>query len=107
MPTEKKVYDFTIAGLPFRLRSQQDEATVNCLVELVDAKIQQAMKATKSGSLQSASILAALNIAEELVVLKRRAVREIEFIEEKALRLAEDLEQSKNMKGTAAQPVSQ
>ncbi len=107
MPTEKKVYDFKIAGLPYRLRSSQDDATVNDLVQYVDQKIQQAMKATRSGSVQSAAVLAALNIAEELIVLKRRALREIEHIEDKALKLAQDIEQSKNTKGISATPVSQ
>lgn len=106
MPTDKKVYDFTIAGLPYRLRSSQDDVTVKDLVQYVDDKIQQAMRATRSGSVQSAAVLAALNIAEELILLKRRACKEIDHIEEKALRLAQDIEQSKHSKGTSATPVS-
>lgn len=106
MPTDKKVFEFNIAGLPYRLRSSQDEETVKDLVQYVDQKIQQAMKATRSGSVQSAAVLAALNIAEELILLKRRALREIEHIEEKALRLAQDIEQSKTSKGISASPVS-
>lgn len=106
LPTDKKVFEFNIAGLPYRLRSSQDEETVKDLVQYVDQKIQQAMKATRSGSVQSAAVLAALNIAEELILLKRRALREIEHIEEKALRLAQDIEQSKTSKGISASPVS-
>ncbi|PWU12562.1 MAG: cell division protein ZapA [Bdellovibrio sp.] len=105
MSAENKVFVFNIAGLPFRLRSPQDEGTVKELVQFVDQKVQQAMSATKSGSLQSAAVLAALNIAEELFLMRRRALREIEHIEEKALRLSQELEQSKN-KGSSAQPVN-
>lgn len=100
-------YEFQIAGLPFRLRSSQDEETVRNLVQFVDQKIQQAVKATKSGSVQSAAVLAALNIAEELILLKKRALREIEAMEERALRLAQDLDQTKTSKGAANHPVNQ
>jgi cell division protein ZapA len=40
-------------------------------------------------------VLAALNIAEELILLKRRAHRELDLIEERAMKLAQDLENSK------------
>lgn len=88
----KRSFDLTIAGLPFRLRSSHDEATVQALVEFVDAKINQAMSYTKSGSFQSAAILAALNIAEELILLKKRAVVELSDLEDRAIRISEDLE---------------
>lgn len=104
----KDFYEFNIAGLPFRLRSSQDEETVRNLVQFVDQKIQQAVKATKSGSVQSAAVLAALNIAEELILLKKRAIREIEAMEDRALRLAQDLDQTtKTSKGVPEHPVSQ
>lgn len=92
---DKKTFEFQIAGLPYRLKSQHDEATVNELVQFVDQKMNQAMAATKSGSFQSAAVLAALNIAEELILLKRRAHRELDKLEERALKLAQDLENSK------------
>lgn len=99
-------HDFTIGGMPFRLRSSQDEESVKALVSYVDQKIQLAMKATKSGSLQSAAILAALNIAEELMVLKRRALKEIDQIETRARQLAHDLDQTKTSKGASTTPVN-
>jgi cell division protein ZapA len=40
-------------------------------------------------------VLTALNVAEELILLKRKAHRELEKIEEKALKLSMDLENSK------------
>ena len=58
----------------------------------VEAKIQQAMKATKSGSFQSAAVLAALNIAEELILLKRKALAELDRVEEKALKISLELQ---------------
>lgn len=103
----KEVYEFQIGGLPFRLRSSQDKETVEHLVQFVDQKVQLAVKATKSGSVQSAAILAALNIAEELILLKKRAQKEIEQIEERAQRLAQDLDSTKTSKGVATSSVTQ
>jgi cell division protein ZapA len=96
---QQRTHELTIAGLPFKLRSSHDEKTVKELVEFVDSKMKQAMQATKSGSFQSAAVLAALNIAEELILLKRRAQHELDILEEKALRISQDLENSKMMKG--------
>lgn len=82
----------TIAGVPLRLRSSHDAATVYELVELVDQKVREALPLTKTGSIQNASILAALNMAEELLLLKRRAKEMIGSIEARAQRVIEDLE---------------
>ena len=92
---DKKTFEFQIAGLPYKLKSQHDDETVNELVQFVDQKMNQAMAATKSGSFQSAAVLAALNIAEELILLKRRAHRELDKLEERTLKLAQELENSK------------
>ena len=92
---EKTSFEFNIAGMPYRLKSSHDAATVQELVQYVDQKVQQALAATKSGSFQSAAVLAALNIAEELILLKKRAHRELDQLEERAMKLAQDLENSK------------
>lgn len=107
---EKKLFEVHIADHQFRLRSSQDEAFVHELVKIVDQRIKQALSATKSGSVQNAAVLAALNIAEELMLLKKKALREIALIEEKALRLSQDLEKNsqssaKNQKGVATASV--
>lgn len=92
---DKTTYEFQIAGLPYKLKSSHDEKTVQELVDFVDNKVKQALAITKSGSFQSAAVLAALNIAEELILLKRKAHRELNLLEEKTLKLAQDLENSK------------
>lgn len=93
--SDKKSFEVNIAGLTYKIRSSHDEATVQELVEFVDTKVRQAVAATKSGSLQNAAILAALNMAEELILIKKRATRDLERLEEKASRLASDLESSR------------
>ena len=99
--SDKKTYDLVFAGMPFRLRTSHDEQTVQELAEFVDKKLQQALDATKSGSYQSAAVLAALNIAEELILLKRRALKELDRLEERATRLSENIEKSKIQKPEA------
>jgi len=96
MKDSRKTYELSFGGLPFKLRSSHDEQTVRELSEFVEQKLQQALSVTKSGSYQSAAVLAALNIAEELILLKRRALRELEKIEDRAQKISNDLENSKS-----------
>lgn len=91
----RKLYDFEIAGLPYKIKSSHDEQTVKNLVQFVESKVQEALSVTKSGSLQSAAVLAALNIAEELILLKRKASAELDILESKAMKLAESIEESR------------
>jgi cell division protein ZapA len=92
---DRQTYELNIAGLNFRLRSSHDEQTVQQLVNFVDDKMKQAMQSTKSGSFQTAALLAALNIAEELILLKRRAQAELDELEERVQKINEGLEHSK------------
>jgi cell division protein ZapA len=96
MDDSRKTYELTFGGLPFKLRSSHDEETVRELSDFVEKKLQQALAATKSGSYQSAAILTALNIAEELILLKRRALLELDRIEQKAAKISQDIENSKS-----------
>jgi len=96
--SEKKTYSFLIAGVPYKLKSSHDDATVQELVEFVNDKMNQAMAVTKNGSFQNAAVLSAMNVAEELILLKRKAHRELEKLEERALQLSFDLENSRNNK---------
>jgi cell division protein ZapA len=96
--SEKKTFDFLIAGVPYKLKTSHDDATVQEMVEFINSKITQALAITKNGSFQNAAVLTAMNLAEELILLKRKAHRELERIEEKAVRLSLDLENSKNNK---------
>nr|BFD62299.1 hypothetical protein BdHM001_09800 [Bdellovibrio sp. HM001] len=96
--SEKKTYNFLIAGVPYKLKTSHDDATVEELVEFVNNRMNQAMSLTKNGSFQNAAVLTAMNLAEELILLKRKAHRELEKLEERALQLSMDLENSKSNK---------
>lgn len=96
MTSEKQTYNFLIAGVPYKLKTSHDDATVQELVDFVNNKMNQAMSLTKNGSFQNAAVLTAMNLAEELILLKRKAHRELEKLEEKAMQLSIDLENSKS-----------
>ncbi len=91
----KKLFHFKIAGVSYKIKSSHDEETVNELVEFVNNKVTEALNLTKNSSFQNAAVLAALNIAEEMILLKRRARAELEKLESKALKLATELENAK------------
>jgi cell division protein ZapA len=91
----KKLFHFKIAGVSYKIKTSHDESTVNELVEFVNKKVTEAMNATKNSSFQNAAVLASLNIAEEMILLKRRAQAELDKLEAKAVKLAHDLENAK------------
>jgi cell division protein ZapA len=92
----KKNFDFKIAGVSYKIKSSHDEETLQKLVQYVDQKVSEAIKVTKNASFQNATVLAALNIAEELVLLKKQAHNELESLEQKTIQLAKQLENSKD-----------
>ena len=90
----QKSIEVTIAGLTLKLKSTHDENTVKKLAGYVDGKISEALSQAK-GVYQVASIIACLNIAEELQLLKRKAFEELAGVENQAERLLCHLETSR------------
>ncbi|HEX4922439.1 MAG TPA: cell division protein ZapA [Bdellovibrionales bacterium] len=84
-----------MAGLSLKLKTSHEAETVDQLVSYVNQKVSEALKMTKSGSIQNAALLASLNMAEELITLKQRAQAELEKIENKAQKVLSDLESSR------------
>jgi cell division protein ZapA len=91
-----KTFEVEIAGVPLRLKSSHDEQTVKELVRLVDSKIREALPLTKTGSIQNASILASLNLAEEYLMLKRKALSELDGLEAKAVKVITEMESTRS-----------
>ena len=87
-------FEVKIAGVPLRLRTSQSEQSVGELVELVDKKIEEALLVTKTGSIQNAAILAALNLAEEYITLKKMTELELDRLEGMAEKIVSGLEAS-------------
>ncbi len=96
MEAGKNVYEVQVAGLPLKLRSSHDQSTVNQLTGYVDQKVKEVMSAAPSISFQNALLLAALNIAEDLVLLKRVAQQELGALETQTERILEQIEEAQS-----------
>jgi cell division protein ZapA len=94
MESSKPIYEVEIAGLPLKLRSSHDSATVQELVTIVNRKVNEALGRSQKSSFQNALLLAALHLAEELVLLKRAARTELGDIEDEALQILNELKLS-------------
>lgn len=92
----KRTHEFQIAGVPYKLRTSHDEELVKELVEFLNQRMSQALAVTKNASYQNAAVLTALHLAEELILLKKKASQELESLEEKILKISVDLESSKS-----------
>lgn len=90
-----RLFEVEIAGVPLRLKSSHDVQTVNELVALVDRRIKEALPLTKTGSIQNASILASLHLAEEYLNLRNQAKAELDRLETKTLKVISELESSR------------
>lgn len=92
----KKLFEVVIAGVPLKLKAgQQEPETVKKLVSFVDKKVQEALPATKSGSVQNAALLTCLNLAEELFQLRAQALEKLEKFEKKTQKALSELESSR------------
>ena len=92
--TTRETYDVQVAGLPLRLKSSHDEQTVQELIDLVDARVKEAMAANPNISFQKALLLASLHIAEDLVFLKRAINSRLNTLEIKAKGILSELDSS-------------
>lgn len=94
MVSNKNIFEVEIAGTPLKLKTSNDESLVGELVQLVDSKVNLALGASHSRSIHNATLIAALNIAEELILLKRKARSELDRLGRQADEILVDLESS-------------
>ncbi len=89
--SEKRSIEIKIGGVPYKIKSNHDDETMNRLIHLVNDKISDAIKYTKNGSFQNAAVLASLNLAEELLILKKQANELLLNLEIQTQKLKSDL----------------
>jgi cell division protein ZapA len=70
---------------------------VNELIQLVDHKVKDALESAPRISFQNALLLTALNIAEELMLLKKTARLELEAVETRAHKILDQIEESQGL----------
>lgn len=82
MRQQFSLHQITIAGSSFRVRSNLNLEDLNALVDLVQKRIDDALSVTKTGSLQNAVILAALQLAESYWLERQKNQRLQQMIQE-------------------------
>ncbi len=88
----RSVYNVQVAGLPLKVRSSHESAFVDELVQIVDQKVEEAMRANVTVSFQNALVLASLNLAEELVLLRQTLFRELDQVETQSREILNQLD---------------
>lgn len=68
-----KNLDVEIAGVALKLRTNHSKEVVDQLVRFVDNRCKRVMNGNRKTSVETAAILAALSIAEDLFTLKKEA----------------------------------
>ena len=88
----KRSVSVQIAGLRYSLKTDEDERWVKSIAAFVDGKMREVQKSTRTVDTQSAAVLTALQVAEELFA-ERRVARELrKSIREKSQSLLDYLE---------------
>jgi cell division protein ZapA len=81
-----------IFGQEYSIRSESDGDHVKRVAALVDEKMREVSNTSSQVSSVKVAILAALNLADELVSLRRGEMRSVEELESRARRMARALE---------------
>ena len=90
--TEKQLYEVTIAGLRFKLRSAHDQKTVDKLTQIVRDKFESVQHHHKQISSQNALMLTALHLAEDLISTKKSTQLKLSQFEGRAREILLNLE---------------
>lgn len=90
-----QTFDVEIGGIHLRLKSSHSKETVDKIAELVNSNIQKTMQASKTDSLQIAAILTCLNLVEENLMFKKKALHELKLVESKAQEIVANLESTR------------
>lgn len=67
----KRSVTVTVAGLKFQLKTEADEAYVKALAHLVNERVDEARQSARTAPTHQVALLAALNLADELLRTRR------------------------------------
>ena len=82
-----------ILGKEYVLRSKEDAVHVRRVAEYFTERLEEVQSQAKTASIQAATVLAALNITNELLSIKDKQEAMLREIEAKSERLLEAIEQ--------------
>lgn len=90
--TTNETYEVQVAGVPLRLKSSHEIETVQELIDLVDAKVKEALSSNPNISFQKALMLASLHVAEDFIFLKRAVRSRLDTLENKTKSILSELD---------------
>ena len=96
--SEKESYSVEIAGVPLRLTSPLSTSEVAEICRLVNEQVMENIKKSKGQSIQSAAIVTALNLAEELLAIKRQVLKMLDHVEGKLKSVSNQLQKTLSKK---------
>jgi cell division protein ZapA len=88
----KRSVSVQIGGVRYSLKTDEDERWVRSIASYVDGKLREVQKGTRTVDTQSAAVLTALQVAEELFAERREARELRRSIREKSQSLLDYLE---------------
>ncbi len=92
--TEKKIYKLTILGNELTLKSDDPQEHVEAVLNFVNQKISEFQSKSKTLTPQVIAILCALNIADELIKLKKEKNMTLEEYNTKITKLNEEVSEA-------------
>ena len=88
---QAKTHEIRIAGVPFRLKSNHNQETVNEILKMVEKQMDQELAKT---SIRNSALLACLRLAEELFFLKKKTKEKLDGIEAHVLEHISQIQQT-------------
>ena len=92
---QKQFVEFKIAGVPYKVKTEIPRDVFLGIAQSVDEQVQEALKLTKNSSFQTAAVMTALNLAEEIHHVKLKARHEFETLEKRMIKLSQELKDLK------------
>lgn len=87
-------FNVEIAGISLNLRTNHPKEVVDELVRFVDGRCRRAMNASRKTNVETAAVLAALSIAEDLFSLKQETKQSLDRLSINTGKLLSQLESS-------------
>lgn len=92
--SEKKIYKLNILGNELTLKSDDSQEHVDTVLNFVNQKISEFQLKSKTLTPQVIAILCALNIADELIKLKKEKNMTFEKYSDKIIKLNEEVSEA-------------
>ncbi|MGC8926748.1 MAG: cell division protein ZapA [Myxococcota bacterium] len=92
------IFDITVLGQKLKIATDSDAEHINTVVNFVEKKFDEAKNSIKGINTQSLLIMTLLNVADELIKLRKNKAQEIDNMISKMRRILEVVESDDNQR---------